>query len=388
MCISVLGVSPGLWQLRPEPGALDHASPELVERLRTDAFAYFRFINHPWTARVCEVFADEIRTLPTVRLHGDAHIGQFALTDDAWGLDDFDDAARGPAVVDIVRMLGSIELASRLRGWGGERSMLFDRFFHGYHRGLSQPGYRPPQPAIVGVLRRAGSRSREAFLAWGDALMEPLTDDESRVLIAAVEIFSRLMHREQPDLAPEYLRVVRAGWLHLGIGSALQRKVLIRLQGPSADPSDDELIEAKELESLGGLTCLEHSPSQPTLRVIAAARYLGRMKHSILAAGPEFVIPEQFIGPQQLRDWWIRSWDPSYREVQLSDLRSVKDLAEIAFDAGLQLGGGELRDDAGSQPADRKQALASITRLEKRLRTETVTLVDQLFVDWRRFAER
>ena len=106
ICFAVVGVSPALCQLRPEPGTLDHAPPALVDSLRSNAFAYFRFINRPWTARVCEVFADDVRDLPTVRLHGDAHIEQFALTSDAWGLDDFDDTARGPALVDIVRMLG------------------------------------------------------------------------------------------------------------------------------------------------------------------------------------------------------------------------------------------------------------------------------------------
>jgi hypothetical protein len=44
-----------------------------------------------------------------VRLHGDAHIGQFAVTADEWGLGDFDDSTRGPAFVDIVRFLGSID---------------------------------------------------------------------------------------------------------------------------------------------------------------------------------------------------------------------------------------------------------------------------------------
>jgi hypothetical protein len=388
ICLALTGASPGLCQLRPEPEALDHAPQALVDRMRSDAFAYFRFVNRPWTARVCDVFADDLQDFPIVRLHGDAHIEQFALTNDAWGLDDFDDAARGPALVDIVRMLGSIDLGARLRGWTRQRERLFDRFFLGYRRGLSQPDYQPPQPAIVGRLRVQASRSREAFLAWGEALMEPMTDDEMKTVVASVEIFSRLLYRERPDLEPGYLDVVRAGWIHFGVGSALSRKILIRLQGPSADPADDELVEAKELRDLGGLRCLEDPPSLPTLRVIVGARYLGRMKSKILEAGPEFVLPERSIGPQQLKEWWIRSWDPSYREVHLDDLRSVKDLAEIAYDAGVQLGAGGLRDDSGAQSAHRKQALASVTRLEKRMRTEASSLVDQLLLGWREFRGR
>src|SRR5262245_53840073 len=82
--------------LRPSREALAAAPAELVDRLRADPFAYFRFINRAWTARVCEVFAD-VKDPTIVRLHGDAHIEQYAFTDAAWGLGDFDDSARGPA---------------------------------------------------------------------------------------------------------------------------------------------------------------------------------------------------------------------------------------------------------------------------------------------------
>src|SRR5678816_524851 len=90
--------SPSLAQrpLLPHPTILASAPAELIDRLRADPFTYFRFINRAWTERVCEHFAD--LTSPTiVRLHGDAHVEQFALTQDAWGLDDFDDSTRGPA---------------------------------------------------------------------------------------------------------------------------------------------------------------------------------------------------------------------------------------------------------------------------------------------------
>ena len=115
---SWVGVSPtgARGQLRPHPATLERAPAELIDRLRENPFTYFRFINRAWTMRVCEVFADA-PDVPIVRLHGDAHVEQFALTKDAWGLDDFDDSARGPAVVDLVRSLGSLDLATRQLGW-------------------------------------------------------------------------------------------------------------------------------------------------------------------------------------------------------------------------------------------------------------------------------
>ena len=148
-----------------------------------------------------------------MRLHGDAHVEQFALTQDAWGIDDFDDSARGPAVVDIVRFLGSIDLVARQRSWEKDRDTLFDRFVEGYKQGLIDPRYLPPPPDIVGRLRAQAPRTRAALLAWGESKMQPMADASMKAVVAGMEVVARIMQRERPDLAPEYFRVVRAGSL-------------------------------------------------------------------------------------------------------------------------------------------------------------------------------
>src|SRR5258707_15660182 len=103
--------APGLF--RAEPRSFEHATPELIERIRADTYDYFRFVNRSWLGRVCDDFAKDLEGLPIVRLHGDAHVEQFALTQDAWGLDHLDDSARGPAVADIVRFLHPIDPPAR-----------------------------------------------------------------------------------------------------------------------------------------------------------------------------------------------------------------------------------------------------------------------------------
>ena len=143
------------------------------------------------------------------------------------------------------------------------------------------------------------------------------------------------------------------------------------MQGPTTGPADDELLEAKELKDLGDLRCLEERASLPALRVIDGTTQLGRIKLNVLAAGPELVIPELTTRGRQLRDWWIRSWDPSYREVRLEDIRSVKDLAAIAYDAGIQLGAGGLLDSQDRQAEARTREVTSLARLEARIRQET-----------------
>jgi len=236
LCIVLATTASPQGQIRPDPLALANASPELLERLRADAFAYFRFVNRPWAARVCEAFAD-VTDLPVLRLHGDAHVEQFALTSDAWGLDDFDDSTRGPEVVDIVRFLGSIDLATRQRGWTSDRDALWDRFFEGYRRGLSHPHYRPPEPDVVRQLRALAPVTRTAYLAWGEQLMQPMDDARMKLLVLGMEALDRAVRQDRPDLAPTYFAVVRAGWLNMGVGSAVVRKILIRVQGRRSIPT-------------------------------------------------------------------------------------------------------------------------------------------------------
>jgi uncharacterized protein DUF2252 len=365
--------------LRPFPEALSAAPAELIERLRTDAFTYFRFINRAWTARVCEAFSD-VTDPPIVRLHGDAHVEQFAVTKGAWGLTDFDDSTRGPAYVDIVRFLGSVDLATRERGWTRERDALWDRFFEGYRRGLSDPEYRAPEPGIVGELRQQAPATRNAYLAWGESQMQPMTNATMTSVIEGLEALDRFIRPQRADLATGYFSVVRAGWLRIGVGSASARKVLIRVQGSTSDPEDDVLIEAKEVANLDGLDCLDDSVPQ-AVRVIDGTQQLGRLKHDILAVGPTLLIPGVADRAEHWLNWWITSWEPSYRELHLNDLRSSNDLGDVAFDSGVQLGGGEV-------VSIRPRALSSVQELENRLRKESSAIVEELLAGWRELQTR
>jgi Uncharacterized protein conserved in bacteria (DUF2252) len=387
--VAVMGAARDPGPIRAEPKSVERAPPELIERLRADPYNYFRFINRSWIARVCDAFGKDLEELPIVRLHGDAHVGQFALTQDAWGIDDFDDSARGPAVADIVRFLGSIDLVARGRSWEKDRDMLFDRFVEGYKRGLLEPRYLPPPPDIVGRLRSQAPTNRAALLAWGESKMQPLADVTMRAVVAAIEAFARVVLRERPELAPEYFRVVRAGWFQSGVGSAVSPKIMIRVRGPSDDPADDELFELKKIGDLGGLNCIKTPTVQPTLRIIDGSKQLGRLKHNIMVAGPELVVPEVMARGQRLQDWWIRSVDPSYRPVRLTDLQSVGDLAAISYDSGVQLGAGRLQNQMVLLSAyDRKRILGATNSLEKRYRQEASKLVDDVLRGWRELGAR
>lgn len=389
IAIALAGTAYGAAPIRPNPESLERATPELIKRLRAEPYDYFRFVNRSWIARVCDDFGRDLEGLPVIRLHGDAHVEQFALTRDAWGLDDFDDSARGPAVVDIVRFLGSVDLVARRRSWQQERDRLFDRFVEGYKRGLLEPDHLPPPPDIVGRLRTAAPATRAALLAWGESKMQPLADASMKAVAGGMEAFAQIMLRERPDLEPEYFRVVRAGSIQSGVGSAVTPKILIRVRGPSDDPADDELLESKKIGDLGGLSCLKTPMVNPTLRIIDGSKQLGRLRHNILAAGPELIVPEVMARGERLQDWWIRSLDPSYSQIRLTDLRSVGDLAAISYDAGVQLGAGRLHDRTVLLSTyDRKRLLGATGKLEKRYRQEATKLVDDLLHGWRELGRR
>jgi len=369
-------------QIRPKAEALAKAPPDLVTQVGRDPFTYFRFVNRPWIERVCDRLAD-VHDAPTVRLHGDPHIEQYAITKDAWGLDDFDDSARGPGFIDIIRFLGSIDLATRQRHWTSDREHLWNRFLDGYRQGLSDPDFQPPEPAIVRRLRAQAPLTRAAFLAWGEGQMQPMDAATRKSVIDGMAAFDGFIRRGRPELAPGFFTVVRAGWLQLGVGSAGTKKILIRVQGPTSDPEDDVLLEAKEAVNLDGIACLERPTVAAAVRVIDGTRQLSRLKHDILAVGPTMLIPGAARRSEHWLEWWISSWEPSYREVRLSDLRSVKDLAEIAFDSGVQLGAKAPEDSSA-----RKQALSCVVSLDGRLRKEASAMVEELLAGWREFARR
>ena len=88
-----------------------HPRPSSTRWARA-SFGYFRTLARQFDARTCYEFRDLRWRLPSVAVHGDAHIEQFAITDTLYGLTDFDRSGFGPSVVDLVRYSASIHLAA------------------------------------------------------------------------------------------------------------------------------------------------------------------------------------------------------------------------------------------------------------------------------------
>ena len=364
--------------LRPDAGRLAAAPPAIQERLREDPFVYFRFLNAGWATAVCEAFRGELPALPPAILHGDAHLEQYALTATAHGLDDFDDAAHGPSVIDLVRFLGSIDLVARRRGWTAERERLFDRFFDGYSRSLADPAYPPPEPAVVARLRARPRRTREQFLSWGESLMQEPTAPQRENVARSLQLLEAFVRELRPEIPVGYFEPKGAGWLRMGVGSALVPKALVRIEGPSRAPDDDVLLEAKQLSQLEGVPCVQVPLSGEAFRVITAAEQIGRIRHDVLLVAPR----REEQGPE-VRDWWVRTWDETYVEVATADLASADELAEVAHDVGAQLGCTNLRHSIPLLEAQLRRAeVAAVKRLGPRIRATACRLVDELLAGW------
>jgi hypothetical protein len=172
------------------------------------------------------------------------------------------------------------------------------------------------------------------------------------------------------------LRRKTAGALHPGIGSALAKKLLIRLEGPTAAADDDVVIEAKEVSELGNQPCVGSPPGHEASRIVEGVQQIGRLHHRMLLTLPE--LPGQ---RGDARGWWIKTWDRSYRELEIPDLRDANELREVAHDAGAQLGSTNVAG-LSADDAERRLELASARRLRARVLDVAHELTAALVATW------
>jgi hypothetical protein len=104
-------------------------------------FAFLRATYWRWAETVLEV-CPELASAPQVLAVGDIHLENFGTWRDAegrliWGINDFDEAAEMPYVLDLVRLATSALLARPRRGAAEEQ--ISHALLRGYRRGLEAP---------------------------------------------------------------------------------------------------------------------------------------------------------------------------------------------------------------------------------------------------------
>ncbi|MCP4204057.1 MAG: DUF2252 domain-containing protein [bacterium] len=359
-----------------DPAARDFSrNPELLQRVVASPHRYFRFINIPFSQEVCRRYGDLIEGTPLFNLHGDAHIEQYAITDLGRGLTDFDDSSTGPALIDLLRFGTSLRVACHGHDCG-DLDATYNEFLRGYRDALEDPGTDAPEPTVARRVRGDFKYDRQRYLEWVGSVMEPMPESEKDALEAAMAPYVEAMFEQDRDLDGDFFEIVDAGYLRMGVGSALDIKYLVRVRGATDEPLDDDVLEIKEVRELEDIECIRVSQGSDPFRVL-----LGQTRIAYEPFGHLGYIRLQG------RSFWIHAWVENYKEVEIGEsLVSPVELAEVAYDVGIQLGRGH-SNQIGA-PLDtqlRREQVRILDRDRDRLRQAVRELAELTLEAWQMF---
>jgi hypothetical protein len=368
-----------------EPAALAtlRKSPELLDRLVASPYGYFRFVNLRFADEVCKRFANAKASMPLVNLHGDAHLEQYAVTSLGRGLADYDDASTGPAVIDLVRFSVSLVLAARERHWNAGPAT--KAFMAGYVAALEDPEAKRPVPDYVTRIEKTFTGDRLQFLDRTEKLMHELPEEDAQLFEQDYARYVGLMRKLHPEVADGFFTLKKYGRLRSGIGSALSKKYLMRVEGESSAPEDDVVLEAKELRDLGAVGCMTASVGGGAFRILLGQTRIGGQPMRFLAQIPR--APGQSLSEQP---FWVQAWLDNYRELTIDDPGlTEKDLLQISRDVGVQLGRGhvtKIADPLG--PQLRAAQLRMLDDLGPQVDEAIQEMTSVTLQSWKRFIDR
>ena len=306
------------------------ASPKLLDKLDRSAYAYFRALARPFELRTCARFRDVRWHLPVVAIHGDSHVEQFVVTPTTAGLEDFDQAGYGPAVVDLVRYAASVHLTCRGVTWSCDADRVVSAYFRAYRASLDQPPERLSL-AVTARIRRETPAAAEPWIAWAEGLLLPLSSEDEERVRRGWAAFRRLEAEVHPERSSAYYDIVRVGSLQMGVGSALETKLLFRLRGPTDLPGDDLIVEARTSVPPTGNECASRPLHGGALQALMFMTLLGTRMPEVYGFAS--------LGTETAPEFWVQSWVAGYHELSIKDLRSEAELVELAEDAARQLAG-------------------------------------------------
>lgn len=360
-----------------DPATRDFSdNPALLERILDSPHGYLRFINIPFSSEICRRGGHLLDGVPLFNLHGDAHIEQYAVTDLGRGLTDFDDSSKGPAVIDLTRLGVSLRIASEMRGWQADADRIFDRFIAGYRAGLAEPETEVPLNEVAKRLSADFQYDRERYFEWVESIVDPVPEAEAERLSAALADYVELMLEQHPDMEPEFFEVTEVGYLRLGIGSALDRKYLVRVRGATDAPADDLVLELKQVRDLQAIDCISVGRGTEPLRILIGQSRIAYQPYSLLG----YV---RFDG----LTFWVHAWVDNYAEASVADsFASPDELAEVAFDVGVQLGRGHPNQVGAELDLQvRRELLRLLDRDEEEIRELTRVMTVEVIEAWEAF---
>jgi len=356
-------------------------NPQLLERLLEDPYVYFRYINTPFAEAVCVRFQEYLGEIPNVNLHGDAHLENYAITGRGRGLTDFDDATIGPMVLDLVRFGVSIHLACRANGWDEKAEEIVDSFLSNYRAALENPDLTIPPPELAARIRARFTTDRESLLRARQKLMEPL-GQPLKYFQPEYKQYIDQMSVQHPNFPPYFFAIKKAGRLKTGIGSALDEKYLLRVEGATKANEDDLILEIKEARSLRGISCILLSKENPLRPIVMQAR-LGYEPYHYTGV----IVVVESEGSRLEKTFWVHEWYDNYHELSIrTSFQTPGDIHDIAADVGVQLGLGHPRNISDSESSGlRSKMVSTVERLQEQIEQAIADLTRQTVAAWHDF---
>ncbi|MCG6917858.1 MAG: DUF2252 domain-containing protein [Deltaproteobacteria bacterium] len=352
--------------------------PKLLERILEGPHNYFRLINIRFAEAVCLRFQKQLGAIPNVNLHGDAHLENYAVTDRGRGLSDFDDATIGPMVLDLVRFGVSVHLACRANGWEDQAEFIVKSFLSSYGAALENPDLSIPPPELVRRIRTRFTTDTNRLLKTDEELMEPLGEPLENFKLQFRQYVDQ-MKVQHPELQPHFFDIKRAGRLKIGIGSALDEKYLVEVEGATKAHEDDLLLEIKEVKDLLGISCILLRKAT-YMRPIVIQALLAYKPYSYTG----FIIVPRAEGSWKEKEFWVHEWSDNYHELSIrTSFQSPSDLRDIAVDVGVQLGLGHPRNISDTDSSGFRGTLAStLERLREEIEQAISDLTRQTIAAW------
>ena len=220
------------------------------------------------------------------------------------GLTDFDESARGPSFIDLVRFGVSLELAAREKDWPGEGRRAFGAFLGGYREALKKPDTNGSSPPPVATRARAAfARDHRWALRRADVLIDADPVRASEIEADLRDYVSQML-ADRAGMPASFFSIKKVGRPTLGIGSALDEKYLFRIEGWSEEAEDDQILEAKLVRPLSDVDCVrteqgpERVPRGMALIAYAPFPFSGLLTH-------------------RGRTFWVHGWTDDYVELSI-----------------------------------------------------------------------
>ena len=190
------------------------------------------------------------------------------------------------------------------------------------------------------------------------------------------------MKEQHPDLSSYFFHIKKAGRLKMGIGSALDEKYLLRVEGATKANEDDITLEIKEVKDLRGISCILWSKATPMRPIVMQARLAYK---PYLYTG--FIVVAGSKGSGGGKTFWVHEWYDNYHELSIrTSFQAPTDLRDIAADVGVQLGLGHPRNISHTDSSGlRSRLLSTLAELREEIEQTISDLTRQTVAAWQQF---